>query len=93
MNKIMKMKKFIIPCVLIIAGFSVVGQEVPAEEETVEPVMEMIYLKDSEGNINLRSNMVNYVNRMPVPLSVLVPLQRMGMAGPFCKLMMDWICP
>jgi len=68
MNKIMKMKKFIIPCVLIIAGFSVMGQEVPAEEETVEPVMEMIYLKDSEGSINLRSNMVNYVNRMPVPL-------------------------
>ena len=72
MNKIMKMKKFIIPCVLIIAGFSVMGQEVPAEEETVEPVMEMIYLKDSEGNINLRSNMVNYVNRMPVPLPGLI---------------------
>ena len=68
MNKIMIMKKFIIPIVLIISGFSVVGQEAPAEEEPIEPVMEMTYIKDNEGNINLRSNMVNYVNRMPVPL-------------------------
>ena len=68
MNKIMIMKKFIIPIVLIISGYSVVGQEAPAEEGPVEPVMEMIYLKDSEGKINLRTNMVNYVNRMPVPL-------------------------
>jgi hypothetical protein len=65
---IMIMKKFIIPIVLIISGFSVVGQEAPAEEEPIEPVMEMTYVKDNEGDINLRSNMVNYVNRMPVPL-------------------------
>lgn len=68
MNKLMNMKKFIIPIILIFVGISVVGQEVPAEEEPIEPVMEMTYVKDSEGNINLRSNMVNYVNRMPVPL-------------------------
>jgi hypothetical protein len=68
MKKVMTMKKYIIPIVLIISGFSVVGQEAPAEEEAVEPVMEMTYLKDTEGNINLRSSMVNYVNRMPVPL-------------------------
>jgi len=68
MNKLMIVKKFIIPIVLIISGFSVVGQEAPVEEETVEPVMEMTYLKDTEGNINLSSSMVNYVNRMPVPL-------------------------
>ena len=68
MKYAMIFKKFIISVVLITSGFSVAGQETPAEEEPIEPVMEMTYLKDSEGKINLRSNMVNYVNRMPVPL-------------------------
>ncbi len=72
MKKVIIMNKFlvlIVPIALIISGFSVVGQETPEEEGPIEPVMEMTYLKDSEGNINLRSNMVNYVNRLPVPLS------------------------
>ncbi len=65
---IMIIKKYIIPLFLIFSGSSVAGQETPVEEEPIEPVMEMTYLKDTEGNINLRSSMVNYVNRQPVPL-------------------------
>lgn len=64
----MIIKKYIIPLFLIFSGSSVAGQETPVEEEPIEPVMEMTYLKDTEGNINLRSSMVNYVNRQPVPL-------------------------
>jgi len=69
MNKIMIINKFIIPIVLLISCYSVVGQEAVAEEEPIEPVMEMTYLKDTYGKINLRSSMINYVNRMPVPLA------------------------
>lgn len=68
MNKLMAMKKWIIPIVLMMAGSPVVGQETEEEEGPVEPVMEMTYLKDSEGNRILRSNLVNYVNRAPLPL-------------------------
>jgi hypothetical protein len=39
------------------------------EEEPIEPVMELTYLKDTKGRINLRSSMINYVNRQPVPLT------------------------
>lgn len=68
MNKIMALKKWIIPIVLLMVVSPVVGQESPAEEGPVEPVMEMTYLKDSQGNKILRSNLVNYVNRAPHPL-------------------------
>jgi hypothetical protein len=37
-------------------------------QEPVEPVMEMTYLKDTWEKVNLQASLVNYVNRMPVPL-------------------------
>ena len=39
-----------------------------AEAEPIDPVMEMFYLKDTDGRGNLKITMVNYVNRLPVPL-------------------------
>jgi hypothetical protein len=70
---IMKIKTYFLLCLLLVPGGLIDAQEAPAEEapaqeEPVEPVMEMTYLKDTDGKINLSSSMVNYVNRMPVPL-------------------------
>jgi hypothetical protein len=70
---IMKIKTYFLLLILFLPGGLISAQEVPAEEvpeqeEPIEPVMEMTYLKDTDGKINLRSSMVNYVNRMPVPL-------------------------
>jgi hypothetical protein len=69
---IMRFRKYLLLLVLMVSGLLLAAQEVqeevPAEEEPIEPVMELIYLKDTEGKINLRSTMVNYVNRLPVPL-------------------------
>lgn len=69
----MKIKTYILLLVLVFPVGLVSGQETPAEEvaveaEPIEPVMEMTYLKDTEGKVNIRTSMVNYVNRMPVPL-------------------------
>jgi hypothetical protein len=52
----------------MIAAQETPAEEVPVKAEPIEPVMEMTYLKDTDGIVNLRSSMVNYVNRMPVPL-------------------------
>ena len=43
----------------------------PSEEdpEPIEPVMELLFLKDSDGKFNLSASLVNYVNRQPVPLA------------------------
>jgi hypothetical protein len=69
---IMKAIKYLLLLVLMGSGQWVAGQEAreegPVEEEPIEPVMELTYLKNTEGIVNLRSTMVNYVNRMPVPL-------------------------
>ena len=70
--KPMKRFKYICLWVLLFTGGVVTAQETdadaPAEAEPIEPVMELTYLKDTDGKINLRAGMVNYVNRMPVPL-------------------------
>jgi len=52
-------------------GITAAGQEAEQAiepEEPIEPVMEMTYLKDLDGIINLRTSMLDYVNRQPVPL-------------------------
>lgn len=38
------------------------------EKEPIEPVMELMFLKDTDGKIHLKATMVDYVNRLPVPL-------------------------
>jgi hypothetical protein len=57
--------------ILVFSCVTVSGQE-PEEAgesaEPIEPVMEMTYLKDTDGRMNLRTSLVNYVNRQPVPL-------------------------
>ncbi len=63
--------RIILLFLLLFTGFSVSGQEAGIAGEpagTIEPVMEMNYLKDTYGNINLRTSMLNYVNRQPRPL-------------------------
>lgn len=69
----MKIKTYFLLSILLLPCALIAAQEAPAEEanaqeELIEPVMEMTYLKDTDGKINLRTVMVNYVNRMPVPL-------------------------
>ena len=69
----MKTRNHLLLLVLFLSSVLLNAQEAGADEnqaeaEPIEPVMEMTYLKDTDGEINLRSNMVNYVNRMPVPL-------------------------
>ncbi len=69
----MKIETYFLLMVLVfspglVAAQEATAKEVPVEEEPIEPVMEMTYLKDTEGKVNLRSSMVNYVNRLPVPL-------------------------
>ena len=60
----------IIPVVLIwFTGMMAAGQDPEHETlEPVEPVLEMTYLKDTEGVVNLRTSMVEYINRQPFPL-------------------------
>jgi len=56
---------------LLLTALRVSGQDPEQASEPagpIEPVMEMTYLRDTDGNINLRTSMVNYVNRQPVPL-------------------------
>jgi hypothetical protein len=70
----MKTRVYILLAFLIFPPLLLRAQEkatgdAAAESGHLEPVMELFYLKDTEGRINLRSTMVNYVNRMPVPLS------------------------
>lgn len=62
---IMKTRTYLMLWTLLLPFALLSAQE---EAEPVEPVMEMTYLKDTDGMANLRSSMVNYVNRMPVPL-------------------------
>ena len=64
----MTIKKYIFLICFLSAGFTAYGQEATEETEPVEPVMEMTYVKDTYGNVNLRVSMINYVNRQPVPL-------------------------
>lgn len=71
---IMKIKTYFFLWVLMFSAGMLAAQEAaveesPGDEEPIEPVMELTYLKDSDGNVNLRSSMVNYVDRMPVPLT------------------------
>lgn len=56
--------------IILLTGLRISGQDVEEAAEPagpIEPVMEMTYLKDTDGNINLGVSMVNYVNRQPVP--------------------------
>ena len=56
---------------LLLTALRVSGQDPEQASEpagAIEPVMEMTYLRDTDGNINLRVSMVNYVNRQPFPL-------------------------
>jgi hypothetical protein len=50
------------------SGLLLLSCTLMAAQEPVEPAMELTYLKDTWGKVNLRASMVNYVNRMPVPL-------------------------
>ena len=70
MNTMIFIRKILL-ILFLFSGFTASGQE--AEEsnepaEDIEPVMEMTYLKDMDGRINLRTSMVDYVNRQPFPL-------------------------
>jgi hypothetical protein len=70
---IMKIKTYFLSGMLLFMGVLIHAQETATEEvhaatEPIEPVMELTYLKDTHSRINLRASMVNYVNRMPVPL-------------------------
>lgn len=53
---------------LLAAGSTLRAQENSEKQEPVEPVMEFTCLKDSQGKVNLNARMLNYVNRLPVPL-------------------------
>lgn len=66
----MKMKaiQYLFLLVILSVSCNLHAQETTEETEPIEPSMEMTYLKDSHGKINLRVNLVNYVNRQPVPL-------------------------
>jgi hypothetical protein len=63
-----EIKLYITTAVILLMGFSLHAQEATEEKEPIEPVMELMYLKDTDGKIHLRSTMVDYINRMPVPL-------------------------
>ena len=62
--------RYIFLLILLMAGPVLSAQEQDAETETepLEPVMELTYLKDTRGKVNLRASLVNYVDRQPVPL-------------------------
>ena len=69
----MKTRTYLLLLALFLPSVQLPAQEAGAGENDgeagpVEPVMEMNYLKDTDGRVNLRSSMVNYVNRLPVPL-------------------------
>lgn len=64
----MENKKFILAVLCILMTVSAPAQETKEEKEPIEPVLELMYLKDTDGKIHLKSSMVDYVNRMPVPL-------------------------
>ncbi len=64
----MDSKKYILSVFCILMAITLPAQEAKEEKEPIEPVMELLYLKDMDGKIHLKSSMVDYVNRMPVPL-------------------------
>ena len=64
----MKIKRYIFLLLLFAAGSVLLAQEAAEEPEPIEPVMEFLFLKDTEGKTNLSVSLVNYVNRQPVPL-------------------------
>jgi hypothetical protein len=64
----MKIKRYIFLLFIITAGSVILAQEATEEPEPIEPVMELLFLKDTDGKINLNASLVNYVNRQPVPL-------------------------
>jgi hypothetical protein len=68
----MRTKKQILFWTLMFSGAFLAAQETgtatPVDSEPVEPVLELTYLKDTWGKVNLRASMVRYVDRMPVPL-------------------------
>lgn len=64
----MNIKKYILVALCTLMAISLPAQEASEEKEPIEPVMELLFLKDTEGKIHLKSTMVDYVNRMPVPL-------------------------
>ena len=65
----MKIYKYIFLIVLLGTGFALYAQEATQENEPIEPVMGLIYVKDTHGNVNLRCSLLNYVNRQPLPLA------------------------
>ncbi|MCK5642380.1 MAG: hypothetical protein KAJ19_16355 [Gammaproteobacteria bacterium] len=64
----MKIYRYIYLLVLGMGGLALYSQESADENEPIEPTMEMTYLKDTHGMVNLRISLVNYVNRQPIPL-------------------------
>ena len=64
----MKVIRYIFLLVWVSAGFSLNAQDATEESAPVEPVMELTCLKDTDGKIHRSANLVNYVNRQPIPL-------------------------
>lgn len=67
----MKVKTLKYLFLLIAISFSAILQarEQADNLEPVEPVMELTCIKDTHGKVNLKASLVNYVNRLPVPLA------------------------
>ena len=73
-----EINKYILAAIFMLATISLPAQETSQEKEPIEPVMELAYIKDTDGKIHLRTTMVDYVNRMPVPLPGLAILFQVG---------------
>lgn len=64
----MKLRTNIILLIFLLSGSALLAQETETSNEPIDPVMELTYLKEFDGTVNLRVSMVNYVNRIPVAL-------------------------
>jgi len=65
----MKIYRYIYLLAFLTSGIHLFAQEESTENEPIEPVMELTYLKDTQGKVNLRISLVNYINRQPIPLA------------------------
>jgi hypothetical protein len=70
--------KYILTFILLLAGIWVSARDETEQKEPIEPVMELMYLKSSDGKIHLKATLVDYVNRRPVPLQGLEVVFTMG---------------
>lgn len=71
-------KKYILAAFFLTALPALQAQEAENGKEPIEPVMELAFLKATDGKIHLTATLVNYVDRNPIPLPGLEVIFKAG---------------